>query len=179
MSRPALSRSNENVFQRLGVRTIVNASGPSTRLSGGIMRLEVAEAMAEASQWCVDLAELQGRASEILAEVTGADAGYVTAGASAALMLASAACLAGLDPASMNRLPDTTRMANEVVMVRSQRNMTTAPSRKQAPSWSRLASPTGSPAPGSATRRSGSTRLPSATRPQRSCGSPSRTPSPA
>jgi D-glucosaminate-6-phosphate ammonia-lyase len=72
MSRPALSRSNENVFQRLGVRTIVNASGPSTRLSGGIMRLEVAEAMAEASQWCVDLAELQGRASEILAEVTGA-----------------------------------------------------------------------------------------------------------
>jgi D-glucosaminate-6-phosphate ammonia-lyase len=123
MSRPALSRSNENVFQRLGVRTIANASGPSTRLSGGIMRLEVAEAMAEASQWCVDLAELQGRASEILAEVTGADAGYVTAGASAALMLASAACLAGLDPARMNRLPDTTRMANEVVMARSQRNM--------------------------------------------------------
>ncbi len=49
-------------------------------------------------------------------------------------MLASAACLSGLDPARMNRLPDTTRMANEVVMVRSQRNMTTAPSRKQAPS---------------------------------------------
>ena len=72
MSRLALSRSNENVFQRLGVRTIVNASGPSTRLSGGIIRLEGAEAMAEASQWCVDLAELQGRASEILAEVTGA-----------------------------------------------------------------------------------------------------------
>jgi hypothetical protein len=115
--------SNANVYQRLGVRTIVNASGPSTRLSGGIMRPEVAAAMAEASQWCVDVAELQGRASEILAEATGAEAGYVTAGASAALMLASAACLAGLDPAKMNRLPDTAGMANEVVVARSQRNM--------------------------------------------------------
>ncbi|MBL8689597.1 MAG: aminotransferase class V-fold PLP-dependent enzyme [Rhodospirillaceae bacterium] len=117
------SRSNENVYQRLGLRTIVNASGPSTRLTGGIMRPEVAEAMAEASQWCVDLAELQGRASEVIAEATGAEAGYVTAGASAALMLGSAACLAGLDPAKMNRLPDTTGMPNEVVMARSHRNM--------------------------------------------------------
>ena len=117
------SRPNESIYQRIGLRTIVNASGPSTRLTGGIMRPEVAEAMAEASQWCVDLAELQGRASEILAEATGAEAGYVTAGASAALMLASAACLAGLDPAKMNRLPDTTGMKNEVVMSRSQRNM--------------------------------------------------------
>jgi L-seryl-tRNA(Ser) seleniumtransferase len=115
--------TNESVYQRLRVRTIVNASGPSTRLSGGIMRAEVAAAMADASQWCVDVAELQGRASEILAQVSGAEAGYVTAGASAALMLASAACLAGLDPGKMNRLPDTTGMANEVVMARSQRNM--------------------------------------------------------
>jgi D-glucosaminate-6-phosphate ammonia-lyase len=122
-AKPAARRSNESVYQRLGLRTIVNASGPSTRLTGGIMRPEVAEAMAEASQWCVDLAELQGRASELLAEATGAEAGYVTAGASAALMLASAACLAGLDPAKMNRLPDTAGMPNEVVMARSHRNM--------------------------------------------------------
>ena len=123
MSMPTARLSNANVYERLGIRTIVNASGPSTRLSGGIMRPEVAAAMAEASQWCVDLAEVQGRASEILAEATGAEAGYVTAGASAALMLASAACLAGFDPARMNRLPDTTGMANEVVVARSQRNM--------------------------------------------------------
>ena len=123
MSTPGSDRSNENVYERLGVRTIINASGPSTRLSGGIMRPEVAEAMVEASQWCVDLTELQAAASEILADVTGAEAGYVTAGASAALMLASAACLARLDLARMDRLPDTTGMANEVVMARSQRNM--------------------------------------------------------
>jgi D-glucosaminate-6-phosphate ammonia-lyase len=117
------AKPNESVYQRLGLRTIVNASGPSTRLTGGIMHPEVAEAMAQASQWCVDLAELQGRASEIISEATGAEAGYVTAGASAALMLASAACLAGLDPAKMNKLPNTAGMPNEVIMARSQRNM--------------------------------------------------------
>ncbi len=114
---------NETIYGRLGVRTIINASGPSTRLSGGIMRPEVAQAMAEASQWCVDLGELQGRACELIAEATGAEAGYVTAGAAAALMLGTAACLAGLDPARMNRLPDTTGMPNEVIIARSQRNM--------------------------------------------------------
>jgi D-glucosaminate-6-phosphate ammonia-lyase len=116
-------QSNENVYERLGVRTIVNASGPSTRLSGGILRPEVAAAMAEASQWCVDLAELQARASEVLADATGAESGYVTAGAAAGLMLAAAACVAKLDPARMNRLPDTAGMQNEIIIARSQRNM--------------------------------------------------------
>jgi L-seryl-tRNA(Ser) seleniumtransferase len=124
MTRAAHRLANEpNVYERLGVRTIINASGPSTRLSGGIMHPEVADAMREASGWCVDIAELQSKASEIIAEATGAEAGYVTAGAAAALMLGTAACVTGLDPAKMNRLPDTAGMKNEVVMARSQRNM--------------------------------------------------------
>ena len=123
MSANTERRPNETIYRRLGVRTIVNASGPSTRLSGGIMHPEVAQAMAEASQWCVDVGELQGRACELISEATGAEAGYVTAGAAAGLMLGTAACLAGLDPARMNRLPDTTGMPNEVIIARSQRNM--------------------------------------------------------
>ena len=83
---------------------------------------EVAAAMQEATQHCVDMAQLQGRASEIIADATGAEAGMVTAGASAGLLLGTAACLAGLDPARMNRLPDTTGMRDEAVVVRSQRN---------------------------------------------------------
>src|SRR5690606_11168748 len=111
-----------SIYERLGVRTIINAKGPSTRLSGGIMREEVAAAMIGASQHCVEMAELQARASEIIAEITGAEAGLVTSGAAAGLMLGAAACVTGLDAARMNRLPDTTGMANEIVMVRSQRN---------------------------------------------------------
>jgi D-glucosaminate-6-phosphate ammonia-lyase len=111
-----------NIYERLGVRTIINANGPSTRLSGGIMRREVAEAMGEASQHCVEMAELQARASEIIANITGAEAGLVTSGAAAGLLLGTAACVTGLDAGRMNRLPDTSDMANQVVIVRSQRN---------------------------------------------------------
>ncbi|MEX2647962.1 MAG: aminotransferase class V-fold PLP-dependent enzyme [Alphaproteobacteria bacterium] len=110
------------VYDRLGVRTIINAKGPSTRLSGGLMRPEVAEAMVEASRHCVDTAELQAAASQAIAAATGAEAGLVTSGAAAALLLGTAACVAGLDPARMSRLPDTTGMKNEVLIARSQRN---------------------------------------------------------
>ena len=101
---------------------MINAKGPATRLSGGIMRPEVIAAMAEAAQHCVDMAELEAHASQVIAKVTGAEAGYVASGAAACLLLATAACVTGLDPALMARLPDTTGMRNEVIVVRSQRN---------------------------------------------------------
>jgi D-glucosaminate-6-phosphate ammonia-lyase len=110
------------IFDGLGVRTIINGKGPATRLSGGIMHPEVAAAMTEASQYCIDMAELQAVASRAIADATGAEAGYVASGASACLLLATAACVTGLDPGRMARLPDTTGMKSEVVMVRSQRN---------------------------------------------------------
>lgn len=111
-----------NVYERFGVRPIINASGPSTRLSGSIMAPEVSAAMAEASHACVDIAELQAAACEVIARHTGAEAGYVTSGAAAGLLLSTAACVTGLDPSKMNRLPDTTGMKNRVVMARSHRN---------------------------------------------------------
>ena len=110
------------MFEAIGVRTIINAKGPATRLSGGIMRAEVAAAMIAASKHCVDVAELQASASRIIAETTGAEAGYVASGASACMLLATAACMTGLDPGRMARLPDTKGMKDEVIMVRSQRN---------------------------------------------------------
>ena len=111
-----------NIYQRIGVPTIINAAGPSTRLSGGIMRPEVAEAMAAASRHCIDMTQLQAAASATIARVTGAEAGCVTAGAAAALMLGAAACMTGLDPVKMNQLPYTEELGNEIVIARSQRN---------------------------------------------------------
>ena len=111
-----------SIYERLGVPTLINATGPATRLSGSLLPAEVTEAMKEASQYCVDMTELQARASQIIAEITGAEAGYVTSGAAAALLLGTAACVAGLDPSRMSQLPDTRGMKNEVIMVRSQRN---------------------------------------------------------
>ena len=110
------------VYGDLGVPTLINAKGPATRLSGGIMRPEVAAAMVEASQACVDIAELQAAASRVIAGATGAEAGYVASGASACLLIGAAACMTGLDPGRIARLPDTAGMKDECVMVRSQRN---------------------------------------------------------
>jgi L-seryl-tRNA(Ser) seleniumtransferase len=111
-----------SIYDGYGVRTIINAKGPSTRLSGGFLSAEVSAAMAEAATWCVDIAELQAGASTVISKVTGAEAGIVTSGAAAGLLLGTAACIAGMDPSKMGRLPDTRGMKNQVIMVRSQRN---------------------------------------------------------
>ena len=110
------------IYEQLGIRTIINAKGASTRVSGGILAPEVADAMRDASRHCVDMWEIQGRASEIIANLTGAEAAIVTSGAAAGLLLGTAACIAGLDPTKMNRLPDTSGMKDQVVMARSHRN---------------------------------------------------------
>ncbi len=111
-----------NVYEKRGVRTSINAKGPATRLSGGIMLPEVTSAMAESARHCVDMAELQAAASGTIAALTGAEAGYVASGAAACLLLATAACVAGLEPSRMSRLPDIAGMKDEVIVVRSQRN---------------------------------------------------------
>lgn len=111
-----------SVYQRLGVQRIINGKGPATRLSGGMIRPEVLAAMSEAAGCCVDMADLQAAASRRIAAVTGAEAGLVTSGAAAGLLLATAACVTGLDPGRMARLPQTAGMKSEVVVARSQRN---------------------------------------------------------
>jgi D-glucosaminate-6-phosphate ammonia-lyase len=111
-----------SIYETLGIETLINAWAPMTRFGGGIMRPEVAEAMSEATQSCVDIADLQGRASAVIVDLTGAEAGFVTAGASAAILLGTAACLTGWDPSRMERLPDTRAMKNEVIVARGQRN---------------------------------------------------------
>ena len=108
------------VYERLGMRPIINARGTNTRLGGAQMEQAAIEAMAEAAQEAVPLEELQAVASNIIAKITGAEAGYVTSGASAGLTLGTAACLTGLDVARMNRLPHTAGMPNEVLMARHQ-----------------------------------------------------------
>ena len=110
-----------NIYEKLGVKTLINCQGEVTRLGGALMEQETIDAMAEAARYSVRMDELQAAASRIIARVTGAEAGYVTSGASAALTLATAACLAGLDVGRMNRLPDTSNIPNEVLMDQRQR----------------------------------------------------------
>ena len=78
--------------------------------------------MAEAAQSHVQIDELQERASAFLADATGAEAGLITSGAEAGLLLGTAACLAGFDPRKMDDLPLVHDGRNEVVVQRGHRN---------------------------------------------------------
>ena len=111
-----------DILERLSFSRVINATGTVTRLGASPIDAEVIAAMAAAARCSVDIAELQIGASKIIAQITGAEAGCVTSGAAAALLMGTAACVAGMDPAKMSRLPDTRGMKNEVIAMRSQRN---------------------------------------------------------
>ena len=110
------------VYDELGLRTVINASGTLTRLGGSRMAPEVLAAMADAAASFVPIDALQARAGEVIADITGAEAGYVVSGAAAGLSLGVAACVAGMDVAAMDRLPDTSGLKDEVVVQRGHRN---------------------------------------------------------
>jgi D-glucosaminate-6-phosphate ammonia-lyase len=109
-------------MESLGIPPIINAAGSVTHLSASPIAADIARAMAAVAQSSIDIADAQGRASDLIAELTGAEAGIVTSGASAGLLLGAAACLAGLDAGAMDRLPDTSGMRNEFIVPRSHRN---------------------------------------------------------
>ena len=113
--------SSDSVYAELGVPTVVNAAGTKTRIGGSRIRPEAREAMDRAAEEFVRLSDLQAAASDRIAEVTGAEAGYVANGAAGALVLAAAATIAGTDPGTMARLPDTDGVADEIVMPRTHR----------------------------------------------------------
>jgi L-seryl-tRNA(Ser) seleniumtransferase len=109
------------IYRRLGVRPIIHASGTTTRYGGSRLRPEALEAMREASTTLVNLDELNAAAGAAIARLLGAEAAFVSAGASSGLILQAAACIAGDDPAKITRLPDTRGMRNEIVIQRAHR----------------------------------------------------------
>jgi L-seryl-tRNA(Ser) seleniumtransferase len=111
------------IYERLGVRPVINAVGTLTTLGGTLMPVEVKQAMEEASRQFVHIHELQEAVGRRLAELTGAEAAFVTAGGSAALCLATCAVTAGSDPKQMDRLPDLTGMKNELLIQKAHRNV--------------------------------------------------------
>ncbi|WP_254273119.1 aminotransferase class V-fold PLP-dependent enzyme [Haloarcula marina] len=112
---------DDSVYRELGVPPVVNAAGTKTRIGGSRIRPEALADMRRAADEFVELGDLQARAADLVADVTGAEAGYVTSGAAAGLTLSAAAAIAGRDVSVMDRLPDTSGVADEIVMPRTHR----------------------------------------------------------
>jgi L-seryl-tRNA(Ser) seleniumtransferase len=114
--------NTDTVYDELNVPTVINGVGTKTRISGTLIRDEAADAMRDAANAFVRISDLQAKASEVISDITGAEAGYVASGASAGLTLSAAACIAGQNLDSMSQLPDGDELANEIVIPKSHRN---------------------------------------------------------
>ena len=79
------------VYSDLGVKRVINALGPMTIIGSALVRPDVAEAMAEAARWHVDVIELQRAAGRRLAELVGVEACYIAGGCAAGLAIAAPA----------------------------------------------------------------------------------------
>jgi D-glucosaminate-6-phosphate ammonia-lyase len=110
-----------SIFEEFGIEPIINASGAVTRLGGAPMPQAVLDAFCAAARESVPLDQLQGVASRVIAETTGAEAGIVTSGAAAALTLGAAAILARYDLRRIERLPQCD-FPCEFIVAREQRN---------------------------------------------------------
>src|SRR6201982_3979521 len=108
---------HQNVYSRLGVKTVINCRGTWTYLSGSLEFPEVRQAQAEAAQHFVNMLELTRAVGRRLSEWTGAESGIGTSGAAGAMAAASAGCMAGTDDKKIWQLPDTTGLKHEVIMV--------------------------------------------------------------
>ena len=112
----AASRDPAEAYRKLGVTPIIHAAGSVTRYGGTRTRQEVLEVMADAATVMVELAQLNEKAGEAIARLTGAEAGFVCSGAAGGLVLQAAACIAGTDHGRMHRLPDSEGMKNEIII---------------------------------------------------------------
>jgi len=113
--------TNGSIYEQLGIRPIINGRGPTTTVSGSLMEPETLAAMAEAAKSFVAIEDLNRAIGQRIAEVTGAEAGYVACGSAAAMALAVAACVAGTDPVKIDALPESDGFANEIIMHRAHR----------------------------------------------------------
>ena len=109
-----------NDFSDLGVKSFINAIGPYSSLGGAVMWPEVIDAMDYAIRNKIRMSDLQDAVGRRIAALLGANAAMVTSGATGAIILGTAACMTGGNRERQERIPDTTGMPNEVLILKSQ-----------------------------------------------------------
>src|SRR5262245_49526005 len=105
-----------NLYRSIGVRPVINARGTFTIITGSQTLPEVKRAMDQASRSFVQMDELMDGVSRRLAELSGAEWGFITAGCAAGLTHLTAAAIAGGNPERMQKLPDLSGLKSEVII---------------------------------------------------------------
>jgi L-seryl-tRNA(Ser) seleniumtransferase len=117
-----LAAQHGEIYRKLGVRPFINAAGTYTALTGSLLPERARQAMEDASRCFVHLNHLQKAAGERIAKRLGVEAAMVTSGAACAIMLATAACVAGTDTEKIRRIPNLQGMKSDVIIPREHRN---------------------------------------------------------
>src|SRR5436305_3703709 len=117
--------STGNVYEELGVTTVINGQGTMTYLGGSLPRPEVEAVMALGAQHFVPIVELEQAAGKRIVELLKLPADYdaiVTCGAAAGMQSGLAGILTGNNPKFIEQLPDLTGMKSEVIIQKTHRN---------------------------------------------------------
>jgi L-seryl-tRNA(Ser) seleniumtransferase len=108
-----------NVYEELGVTTVINGQRTMTMLGGSLMRPEVEAVMVMAGRHFVSIPDLEIAAGKRIAEMLKLPDGYsaiVTSGGAAAMQSGLAGILTGDNPKFIEQLPDLTGMKSEVII---------------------------------------------------------------
>jgi len=108
-----------DVYEALGIRPIINATGTMTKIGGSLMPPEVVSAWTAASQSFISLVELQDRVGERIAKLLDVDAALVTTGAAGGILVGTAAAVTHRDRGLVSRLPLPPEMGLEVIRQRT------------------------------------------------------------
>ncbi len=104
------------VYEKIGLPRVVNASGRVTVLGVSTISDKVAKAAVAGGQSYVVVEDLMDKAGEIISQYTGGEDSCPTVCASAAIALSVAGMISRGKKTIMDRLPDSTGLANEIIL---------------------------------------------------------------
>jgi L-seryl-tRNA(Ser) seleniumtransferase len=124
---PAISGFGQtgNVYEELGVPTLINCEGTMTMLGGSLPHPELEAVMFQAGHHFVSIPDLEVAAGKRIAQMLKLPEGFtalVTSGAAAAMQSGLAGILTGDNEALIRQLPDLTGMKSEVIIQKAHRN---------------------------------------------------------
>lgn len=104
------------VYEEIGLPRVINASGRVTVLGVSTISDKVAKAAVAGGQSYVVVEDLIDKAGEIISRYTGGEDSCPTVCASAAIALSVAGMISRGKKTIMDRLPDSTGLANEIIL---------------------------------------------------------------
>jgi len=106
----------ENIYKSLGLREVVNANGKMTPLGASTSSEGVGRNVQSALMNFVIIDELIEYTGNVIAQATGAEAGCPVHCASAGMVIATAAAIAGENLSLVERMPDSCGLRNEIII---------------------------------------------------------------